>query len=148
MEQHKKVDLFGNPIKEKIKWKPKGKGNDKPNRYESLGLDTKKTSYDRGKRGMAYCPWCQEEKRFGFSLCFVNWTVCKECIEKAIPLFEKAHPHIKKEECFKCRLANKVYLSQTAGLQVGICLECLNFGRSLLCRYDTFCINGQYEFTF
>ncbi len=121
------LDLFGMPLPVP---EPKAPKKGKPvktsthYRYAEFGLDSHKRIHDAGRAGSLFCPWCQETRSYGYSLCFVNWVICPECVKRGLA----PGTIMEAEECFSCRSSQikTVFLSTGEGFQVGICLPCLH----------------------
>jgi len=119
-----KRDLFGEPLPvPEVNSGKKSKQEKTPvqSRYARFGLDTYKRSRDSGRAGYLFCPWCQGRPGYGYSLCFVNWVICRACVERGLSPVAV----LEAEECFSCRRTGAVFLSAGEGIQVGICQQCL-----------------------
>ena len=130
-------NLFGEPVK-----LPSGKNTEiinkgnKLDQYDSLGLDKNKTAFEKGGLSKKFCPWCQiEDCEVGFSMCFINWIICKSCIDKGVEEFQN-NSAFKRDNCMKCKSETNTYTSTGEGFQVGICLDCLKTGQRLLVSYE------------
>ena len=70
--------------------------------YGDFGLQAKKTSREKGKKGEWYCPFCWKNGRTpAFSLCFANWVICPDCVSEGLQCFEKGL-RINQETCDIC----------------------------------------------
>lgn len=132
-------NLFGEPVKlpgESVNNTKIIKKENKPDQYESFGLEKNKTAYDRDNAPLKFCSWCLlDNHESGFSMCFVNWIICKPCIDKGLVDFQN-NKAFKMENCMRCRKETNTFTSIGEGFQVGICLECLETGKLLLAGYD------------
>jgi len=114
-------------------------------RYSQYGLDEKKQSKDDDSPGKSgFCLWCDESgyrhsKGRGFSMCFVNFMICSDCVDAAFIACERdrylADGRWQRNECFKCRRKDvEGYLTKADAAPYVICEECMQWAREVLSK--------------
>jgi RNA polymerase-binding transcription factor DksA len=103
--------------------------------YSEYGLDEVKKSHDEGKPGNKWCLWCNDNKAStGFSLCFSNWIICKNCVEHVFDV-ENKYRWEDNVECYKCRAKGVFgyrHHPDNAGMEIHICESCIKWADEVL----------------
>lgn len=103
-------------------------------RYETYGLDTDKRSQDPPLQpGKCWCLWCNRRLERGFSMCFQNWSICKDCVSEALA-GEKSWRWDSDAWCLKCLKPNQKAWASSPEIAttVHLCEGCVQWAAEAL----------------
>lgn len=101
--------------------------------YSDFGLDITKKALDPGvKHRDLWCLWCNNmQVKNGFYLCFSNWVICLDCVNKS---YDQDMHRWENGECYKCGNKEDCYPSHpdNKGMTIHLCMDCLAWAHEVL----------------